>query len=254
MMEQSDDANLLEKLIEANGGLDYYNSIDSISTTMLLSGPVLALKGYPGVHEFKLTVHIKTQKVEFEKFEGFHGTYTPTRTQLRIIGSNSVSTRDNPRDAFRDHDITTKWDKHNLLYFTGYAFWYYFNLPFLLVLPGLQVQELSQHQPENGEIWRVLQVTFPDNFATHTKVQQLYFDEKYRLRRMDYRVDISTNKPVSHFCYDHQVCDKIIIPTFRLVQLSSPGESHITAFALKIQDTQINKTPIESGAESNTAV
>ncbi len=178
-------------MIEANGGLDHWERIQSISVTCTVSGTTLTRKGFPGSHDIKAIIDTKAQKVEFEKFGGIRGIFTTERTFAGRVGSEApLDARDNPRDAFKSHDMTTTWDAHNLMYFAGYAFWNYFNAPFFFRRPGFQAKEVDSYRCDNGETWRALQVTFPDNFATHCKIQQLYFDESYRLRRMDYRVDI----------------------------------------------------------------
>jgi hypothetical protein len=40
------------------------------------------------------------------------------------------------------------------------------------------------------EIWRVLEVTYPDNIPAHTKIQKLYFDKEFMLKRLDYITDV----------------------------------------------------------------
>jgi hypothetical protein len=77
----------------------------------------------------------------------------------------------------------------HLLYFCRYALWNYITAPFLFSEPSFKTRELEDHT-ENGETWRVLEVTFPDNIHTHNKVQKFLFDDKFMLRRLDYQPDV----------------------------------------------------------------
>ena len=169
--------------------------------------------------------------------------YTPTRTEVGLVGNDKpLDVRDNPRDSFKGHIESTPWDEHHLVYFVGYAFNYYFALPFCLRLPSYQTSELDPVQRPNGEDWRVLKVQFPDDFITHTKNQLLLFDEAYRLRQMEYHVDvIGGERKAHHVCFDHAVCDHLIVPTFRFANLEQAGLSHMNAFKIQIKDVQVHK-------------
>ncbi|KAH8802553.1 hypothetical protein F5884DRAFT_903214 [Xylogone sp. PMI_703] len=244
MEVKSNSSDLLQSIIQANGGLENWDNIQSITTTFMFSGPTLTLKGFPGHHEVKAVIDTKAQKVTFEKLGNICGTYMPTRTEVGLLGSGtSLDVREQPKRAFKNHTVNTQWDQHHLLYFLGYAIWYYFNMPFCFLLPGFHTEELNQQERENGEVWRVLQVTFPEHFPTHTKVQRLYFDQQYRLRRMEYQVDIIAPIPTSHLCYDHRIFDGLILPTFRFANLFPPAISNTTAFTIQVMDVEVNKTP-----------
>jgi hypothetical protein len=51
-------------------------------------------------------------------------------------------------------------------HFNGYAMWTYLNTPFLMALPGFQVEEIEPWR-EGEETWRVLRVTFPAEIESH---------------------------------------------------------------------------------------
>jgi hypothetical protein len=106
-------------------------------------------------------------------------------------------------------------------YFVAYAMWNYLTFPFCCVtVPGVETRELEEHQ-ERGETWRVMEVTFPDSFATHTKIQKFYFDEKFMLQRMDYITDVAGGV-VAQYCFDHKEIGGIVLPTFRRVVRRDP--------------------------------
>ena len=232
----------MDRIFEANGGLDYWNSISSISTTFLFSGPALTTRGFPGHHEVSISIDTSEQKVIFHKFGDIFGVWTPSRTEVGKLNSREPpSVRVNPRDAFQGHTSQSVWDEHHLIYFVGYAFRYYFMLPFCLRLPGFRTRELPPTTGPNQEQWRVLRVEFPDEFITHTKVQNLCFDEAFRLRQMEYNVDIIGPRKTAHLCFDHRTFGQLIVPTFRFANLRHPGTTHMTAFIIQIKDVKVNE-------------
>ena len=151
----------------------------------MLSGPSLSRKGWPGHYEIDITIDVGMQRVIFHKFGNLRGFWTPSRTEVGFLGSKDpLTVRENPRAAFQDRERITRWDEHQLFYFFGYALRYYFTLPFCLRLPGFKTWEMEPMKVSNDQTWRVLKVEFPEDFITHTKIQQLYFDQEFRLRRM----------------------------------------------------------------------
>jgi hypothetical protein len=96
--------------------------------------------------------------------------------------------------------------------------WQYFNFPYFLTLPSFQSREFPEHH-EHGQIWRALEVTFPDPdvVASHSRKQVYYFDDKYMLRRMDYAPEIIDRSPASHYCFDEVVVGGMTFSTFRRV-------------------------------------
>jgi hypothetical protein len=79
------------------------------------------------------------------------------------------------------------WSPTDALYFFGYAWTTYINVPFILpTLKLLKEFEISDSQ----ERWNGLEVEFPNGFDTHSKVQTFYFDQTGLLRRNDYSAEI----------------------------------------------------------------
>ena len=206
-------------VVDAHGGLDRWNKIASIEVTFNLSGAALTRKGYPGKYQPICTIDAKKAKVVYQGLG--HGDrddrwiYTPKRAWIERRDGTVTASRDNPYEAFADHTNTTTWDDLHLLCFAGYAFHNYLTFPFHLTWPGFQTREVDPHE-ENGETWRVLEVTFPDDYPTHSKTQLFYFDKEFMLRRLDY-APAAFKVPAAHYCFDVQEFSGIKIPTFRRV-------------------------------------
>jgi hypothetical protein len=107
---------------------------------------------------------------------------------------------------------------------------------------GLRIRELETHA-EAGETWRVLEVTYPDDVPAHTKVQKLYFDQSFMLKRLDYTTDV-LGGVATHYCYDPIAFDGIVIPTLRRVVRRTPDRPLIsgrTSFILDYVDVVVRR-------------
>ncbi|PTB70235.1 hypothetical protein BBK36DRAFT_1164787 [Trichoderma citrinoviride] len=233
---------LLQSAIDAHGGQEYWDSIESLNVELEFSGPALRMRGLPGPYQIKMVVDTKTKKVTFEKFGDYYGSWTPTRTEVGKIGTaEDLDVRENPRDVFDTHVEATPWDMQNLFYFVGYAFWNYVNFPFYLEDPEIQTREVDGPTRENGEEWTTLEVVFPDGYPTHTKFQKFDFDAGYRLMRMHYKVDVvKKSVPVWHSCFNHAVAGKLLYPSLRIVTSSFPGTTFFSPFLLKDIKIDVN--------------
>ncbi|KAH7199186.1 hypothetical protein BKA60DRAFT_470428, partial [Fusarium oxysporum] len=210
---------LLSAVLKAYGGESRFNEIKSIEVKFNLSGLLFDSKGYPGHRQPKAIINPHSPKVTFIGLGSRadeHWEYLPHKTWIENDDGEVTQYRDNPRAAFAQHAENSPWDDMHLLYFTGYAMWNYLTAPFSFRMPGVQTREL-QHHYENGEKWRVLEVTYPDNFPTHNKIQQFYYDERFMLRRLDYAPDVLLGSIASQYVFDHKEIGGLIFPTLRRV-------------------------------------
>jgi hypothetical protein len=118
----------------------------------------------------------------------------------------------------------------------------YLTAPFLFARTGVETRELKAHG-EAGETWCVLEVTYPDHIPAHTKVQKLYFDESFMLKRLDYLTDV-LGGVASHYCYDPVTFDGIVIPSLRRVVRRTPDGPMIsgrTSFILDYVDVRVRR-------------
>jgi hypothetical protein len=122
-----------------------------------------------------------------------------------------IEVRDNPRRAFAGHINENPWDGLHAAYFHGCAVWTYLTQPFLYTHPGFAVNEIEPWE-EDGEIWRRLKVTFPDNVVSHTREQVSYFGSDGQLRRHDYAVDVLGGAKGAHYIDDYRDHGGILMP------------------------------------------
>jgi hypothetical protein len=105
------------------------------------------------------------------------------------------------------------WDDLDHAYFLGYALWNYMLTPVYFRWPGFATREL---EPWKG--LARLEVTYPEGFPTHCRVQTFFFDRDARLVRLDYTADVFG--PIArgaHLCEDHRELGGLVVPTHRHV-------------------------------------
>ncbi len=235
---------LLELAVSAHGGLDRWKHIMSIDVSLIISGQLLEVKGFPEHQHTKVTIDADRPRTVMEPYgdEGARGIYTPGRVwiEARDDGREIVELTE-PRASFAGHVRNTKWDQLQRLYFLGYAMWNYLTTPFIFVRDGFDLQELAPHE-EDGQSWRVMQVRYPKDIPTHCDTQQFYFNSDGILKRIDYTTDV-LGGVASHYLYDPKNFAGLVVPTRRrVVQRTPTGPkiTGITAVLLDYLDVQIH--------------
>src|SRR5258708_23586009 len=191
-METRTMSNLLNRIIEAHGGLERWNQFNTVKATIVTGGALWAMKGlHQDPDPREMTVWLREERASVIPFGAPNQltAFTPGRIAIETTEGAIVAERLDPRPAFAGPEKTTAWDPLQRAYFNGYALWTYLTTPFLLTMPGFTVTEIDPVH-EDGERWAGLQAHFPDTLASHSPVQEFYFNSDYLLCRHDYRVDI----------------------------------------------------------------
>jgi hypothetical protein len=235
---------LLELAVSAHGGLDRWKRIRSIDVSLIISGQLLEVKGFPEHQHTKVTIDADRPRSVMEPYgqEDAQGIYTPDRVWIESRGgSREIAELREPRGSFVGHVRDTKWSPLQRLYFLGYAMWNYLVTPFIFVQEGFSIQELAPHE-EDGQRWRVLQVCYPKNIPTHCDTQLFYFNSDGILKRIDYTTDV-LGGVASHYLYDPKNFASLIVPTRRRVVQRTPAGpklTGITAVFLDYLDVKIH--------------
>ncbi|MBJ7340513.1 hypothetical protein [Mycolicibacterium sp.] len=210
---------LLQKTLQAYGGIDRWNQLTSVSAHKRFGGAIWDIKQVPGiVDDGDITVWIKNQRTSLCPFtsSNLKTAYTPDRVGIETLDGDVVEMLDDPRASFAGHTLETPWTALQLAYFTGYAMWTYTAEPFNLTLPGVRTEE-AEPWTENGQTWQRLHVGYPDTIATHSPHQVLYIDDDGLIRRRDYQVDIAGGSPAAHYVSDFEAIDGIVVPRTRMI-------------------------------------
>jgi hypothetical protein len=210
--------NLLRLALEAHGGLKAWSSLQSLRANVSIGGALWNQKQLPGLFEnTRVELKLSYQDVVTHLLDrGERIVFTPHQVSLESESGNTLDTCNDPRSRFSRHSANRKWDKLHAGYFSGYALWGYLTTPFLYTYPGFDVQEIEPWY-ENGERWRVLQVTFPDEYAAHTRTQYSYFGEDGLLRRHLYTVDVLGGAQGANYAFEYRAVDGVMVPTRRRV-------------------------------------
>ena len=210
-------ADLLSAVLAAHGGLDRWGRLGRVEATVVTGGDLWAIKGQPQdplPRRMSVALHHEWASVQPFGAADQKTDFTPARIAIEKLDGTVVSERNNPRESFDGHELSTPWDPLHRAYFNGYAMWTYLTTPFLFTQHGVSVQEIAPVQ-HDGQTWRGLQAQLPTEIATHSSVQEFFFGEDDLLRRHDYRVDVAGGFPAVQYVHDIVEADGIKLPSKR---------------------------------------
>jgi hypothetical protein len=208
---------LLGEAIEAHGGIERWRKFSSVSATIVSGGDLFAVKGLPQdrtPREMTVRLHEECASVTPFGAPDQRTDFTSGRIAIEKTDGGVVAEREQPRASFDGHVLETPWDPLHRAYFNGYALWTYLTTPFLLAMPGFEVETIEPWR-EDGQEWPGLRATFPAEIASHSTHQDFYFGSDRLLRRHDYHVDIAGGFAAAQYVYDIVEADGIRLPTRR---------------------------------------
>jgi hypothetical protein len=139
-------ADLLDTAIQAHGGLERWNQLDSVSARLIQGGALWSLKGHPRLlDDVVVTAKLHEERVSHRPFGApdRRSAFTPERVAIENGDGTTVEALDQPRSSFAGHELETPWSTLQLAYFVGTAMWTYLTQPFTLAMPGFETSELE---------------------------------------------------------------------------------------------------------------
>jgi hypothetical protein len=210
---------------------------------MAIRGAIFVAKRIAGLQDdVTYEVQLHEERVTVDRFGGPNRRlrFLPNRLTLESFEGDLIEARDNPRDAFREHDADSPWDALHLGYFSSYALWTYLTLPFLYTSPGFVVEEIAPWR-EAGEEWRQLKATFPANVASHAREQVTYFGRDGLTRRHDYVVEVLGGATGANYSTDYREFQGIRVPTIRRVYAyDAEGQKVSEPLSIDIEDASFS--------------
>jgi hypothetical protein len=209
---------LLDFAVKAHGGLERWNKVNAIQIGASITGALWYVKGKPDfLKNVVVTASTREELVTID-FPGQNkrAIFQPNRVVIETADSVLIEALFHPKESFEGQQRETPWDDIQAAYFAGEALWTYLNTPFVYTHCGFTTEEIPSIQVE-GETWRRLKVTFPDNVTSHTRVQISCFGPDGLLRRHDYTVDILGGATGLNYASDYRDVDRIIVPAKRRV-------------------------------------
>ncbi|MBN3819712.1 hypothetical protein G3N57_25275 [Paraburkholderia sp. Se-20369] len=217
---------LLQKVLDAYGGLDRWNTFSKLDVKSETGGPFWFTHGILESHACSnVTIKAHEEWTSIYPYDApdHRMIFVPDRVVIENNDHQVIAQLDHPRAAFDGYGEYSYWDVVHQAYFNGYALWTYLAAPFSLALPGVKVKEVAPWH-EDGEVWRVLNVVFPPTIASHSAEQNFYFGPDYLLRRQDYHIDVSVDTPVAHYVSDFVEVQGIKFPTRRHAYLRTADD------------------------------
>jgi hypothetical protein len=209
---------LLDIAVEAHGGLDRWNAVSAVEIEVSITGAIWYVKSQPNVLENIVMVadtrreRVITSFVALDKRTIFE----PDRVVIESGNGTPAQVREDPEQSFEGQTLETPWDAVHVAYFSGEALWTYLNTPFLYTQDRFASEEISPIEVD-GETWRRLQVTFPDEVRSHTRQQNFCFGPDGLLRRHDYTVDVLGGGTGLNYASEYREVDGLMFPTKRRV-------------------------------------
>lgn len=203
------------RALEAYGGGAVWKAATAVESTVSVGGLLFQLKGINIPPHARITVEVQRPHTVIAPVDeaGDIGVLDGFSVMIVAPDGRILEQRADARDHLQNASISTKWDRLNLVYFLGYAFWGYYTLPYQLMRTDIEWTELRDG---------VLQADYGTNLPVHSRIQRFWFDTKSGLlRRNDYTpVAADPNARVANVVFEHGVSNGVPYMSKRRVKTS----------------------------------
>src|ERR1700733_1647939 len=160
---------LLQKAVDAHGGLKRWNEISCVTVAASLTGAIWFVKSQGDyLKNVVMTVDTRKERMTTD-FPGQDKRllFTPERLVMEKRDGTVLLERNDPERSFEGQVRETPWDDLHVAYFQGEALWTYLNTPFVYTKPGFETEELASIEV-TGETRRRLKWPSPVGITTTT--------------------------------------------------------------------------------------
>src|SRR5712692_599263 len=203
------------RALAAYGGQAVWKAATTVESTVTVGGLLFQLKGINIPPHARITVDVERPHTVIEPVDesGDIGVLDGFTVMIVAPGGRILEQRTDAREHLQNASITTKWDRLNLVYFLGYAFWGYYTLPYQLMRTDIEWTELHDG---------VLQADYGTNLPVHSRIQRFWFDRSSGLlRRNDYTpVAAARDVRAANVVFEHGVSSGIPYTSKRRVKMS----------------------------------
>lgn len=209
---------LLDLTVDAHGGLARWKEVTAIQAALSITGAIGYVKGQPDVlNDIVMVADTRRERVRTTFVnDDRQSLFEPDRVIVETKDGTLVESRDDPERSFEGQVQDTPWDAIHVAYFSGEALWTYLNTPFIYTQDRFRTEEVGSIQAD-GETWRRLKVTFPEEVKSHSREQIFCIGPDGLLRRHDYTVDILGGATGLNYASEYRDVDGIVFPTKRRV-------------------------------------
>jgi hypothetical protein len=203
------------RALKAYGGEAVWRSATAVESTVTVGGLLFQLKGAGIPSHAKITVDVRRPHTVIDPVDesGDVGVLDGFSVMIVSPGGKVIDQRTDAREHLQNASLTTKWDRLNLVYFLGYAFWGYYTLPYQLLRTDIAWTEFSDG---------MLEADYGTSLPVHSRIQRFWFDLKSGLlRRNDYTpVAAARDARAANVVFAHGVSNGIPFTSKRRVKIS----------------------------------
>jgi hypothetical protein len=203
------------RALRAYGGEAVWKVATSVDSTVTVGGLLFQLKGAGIPAHARIAVDVRRPQAVIQPIDAAGDTGVLDGFSVKILSPSGkvLEQRADAREHLQNASINTRWDRLNLVYFLGYAFWGYYTLPY-------QLTRSDVHWTELGD--GVLQADYGTDLPVHSRIQRFWFDPGTGLlRRIDYTpVAAARDARAAHVIFEHRVWKGIPYPSKRRVKIS----------------------------------
>jgi hypothetical protein len=229
----------LSQIIDAHGGIAYWNSLDSLDIEISASGFLFTSKGVKPLSHVRMTLCTTRPEVAMHDYPAPGQTtrfFGDERVEIVDEHGKVLQSRSHPREMFSRLRRLFRWDTLDFAYFSSYAMWGYMTAPFLFLHEGVEVAD----EVDAGNGYTKLAVKFPLTLPVHCAAQDFFFDKEHHLHRLDYTAEVVGSwAKAAHFCEAYKQFGGLSLPTRRRVYpklLFNKPMKWLTLVAIDIHD------------------
>jgi len=203
------------RALEAYGGEAIWKAATAVDSEVTVGGLLFQVKGINIPPHARITVDVQRPHTVITPMDtsGDVGVLDGFSVMIVAPDGRIIEQRADAREHLQNASVTDKWDRLNLLYFLGYAFWGYYTLPYQLTRSAIEWTELRDG---------LLQADFGTNLPVHSRIQRFWFDRKTGLlKRNDYTpVAATPSAQVANVVFEHGESNGIRYTSKRRVKLT----------------------------------
>jgi hypothetical protein len=203
------------RALAAYGGETVWKNSTTTESVVTIGGALFLVKGRNIPAHAVVRADIRQPHVEITPIDpdGDIGLLDGFALTVRAPSGEIVEARADARVHLQDQQLWTKWDRLDLLYFLGYAFWGYNSLPYQLTRSDIKWTEIEDS---------VLQADYGPGVPVHSREQRFSFDPRTGLlKRNDYiAVAASPGAQAANVVLAHETSNGIPYPAERRVKIT----------------------------------
>lgn len=209
---------LLDSVIKAHGGSMHWAGFTDLVTDVDLTGQLFQQPGWsPVLKQTRLLIALRSQRSILLLPEG-HGTVVlgPGRVSHLDGTGEEVESKSDPAARISQLQSEFGWNTLSSAYFLINVVRRSVMAPFLYASAGFMTEEITPWN-ENGEVWNVLKVTFPEGADVPSRVQYAYYGPDGLLRCLRNRVTLLGGLDLLEYVSSYSDVNGVQIPMSREV-------------------------------------